>query len=112
MSAARQELSGGRWHFQHGPIDLVIGADGDAGAVQAAHEAAWQRFQPLLDDKLQPQPAAMPAAVSEVVARIGENCEPALTTVLFVGGAGGSLRAGVTDNPVRLTQARCTPGWL
>jgi hypothetical protein len=36
---------------------------------------------------------------------IAENCEPALTTVLFVGGAGGSLRAGATRSPIRLTQA-------
>ena len=36
---------------------------------------------------------------------IGDNCEPSLTTVLFLGGAGGSLRAGVTDNPVLLTRA-------
>ena len=63
--------------------------------------AAW--FE--LDAALQPQPAPMPAAVQAIVQRIGENCEPALCTVLFVAGAGGSLRAGVTDNPVRLTQA-------
>jgi hypothetical protein len=36
---------------------------------------------------------------------IEENCEPALCTVLFVGGAGGSLRAGVTENPVNLTRS-------
>ena len=63
--------------------------------------AAWYQ----LDDQLQPQPAALPAAVQDIVDRIGENCEPSLCTVLFVGGAGGSLRAGVTTNPVRLTQA-------
>ena len=40
------------------------------------------------------------------VERIQENCEPALSTVLFIGGAGGSLRAGVTENPVRLTRSR------
>src|SRR5439155_16101872 len=34
-----------------------------------------------------------------------ENCEPSLCTVLFLGGAGGSLRAGVTENPVQLTRA-------
>jgi len=28
-----------------------------------------------------------------------------MCTVLFMGGAGGSLRAGVTDNPVRLTRS-------
>ena len=37
--------------------------------------------------------------------RIGENCEPSLCSVLYVAGAGGSLRAGVTDNPVRLTRS-------
>ena len=47
----------------------------------------------------------MPAAVRRVVERIGENCEPSLCTVLFLGGAGGSLRAGVTENPVLLTRA-------
>jgi hypothetical protein len=40
-----------------------------------------------------------------MVDRIGENCEPSLTTVLFLGGAGGSLRAGATENPVLLTRA-------
>jgi hypothetical protein len=47
----------------------------------------------------------MPAAVRRVVERIGENCEPSLCTVLFVAGAGGSLRAGVTENPVLLTRS-------
>ncbi len=59
----------------------------------------------VLDESLQAQRAPMPNAVQAVVDRIAENCEPSLTTVLFVGGAGGSLRAGVTDNPVRLTEA-------
>ncbi len=63
--------------------------------------AAWF----VLDDALKPQPAPLPAEVRAIVERIGENCEPALCTVLFVGGAGGSLRAGVTDNPVQLTRA-------
>jgi ApbE superfamily uncharacterized protein (UPF0280 family) len=48
MAAQRTRLDGGRWHFAHGPIELVIGAQGDAASVTAAHEAAWQRFQPLL----------------------------------------------------------------
>ena len=47
----------------------------------------------------------MPADLKFSVERIQENCEPALCTVLFMGGAGGSLRAGVTDNPVRLTRS-------
>ena len=59
----------------------------------------------VLDDALRPVPAPMPAAVQAAVARIGENCEPALCTVLFMAGAGGSLRAGATDNPVLLTRS-------
>src|SRR5512145_3216561 len=59
----------------------------------------------VLDDRLVPVPADMPEAVRRVVDRIGENCEPSLCTVLFVAGAGGSLRAGVTENPVLLTRS-------
>jgi hypothetical protein len=59
----------------------------------------------VLDDRLVPRVAPMPAEVKSAVEHIAENCEPALCTVLFVGGAGGSLRAGVTESPVRLTQA-------
>jgi hypothetical protein len=50
-------------------------------------------------------PAEIPPEVRKVVDRIGDNCEPALCTVLFMGGAGGSLRAGVTENPVALTRS-------
>ena len=59
----------------------------------------------VLDENLVPRPAAMPAPILKVVERIGENCEPALCTVLFMAGAGGSLRAGVTENPVKLTRS-------
>jgi len=59
----------------------------------------------ILDDDLKPVPADMPAELAVSVDRIAENCEPALSTVLFMGGAGGSLRAGVTVNPVLLTRS-------
>jgi hypothetical protein len=58
-----------------------------------------------LDDALKPVEKPMPPDVKFSVERIQENCEPALCTVLFIGGAGGSLRSGVTDNPVRLTRS-------
>ncbi len=64
-------------------------------------DAAWYE----LDQDLQPQAAEMPAAIKETAERIAENCEPALSTVLYMAGAGGSLRAGVTENPVRLTRS-------
>jgi hypothetical protein len=59
----------------------------------------------LLDEELKPVPAEMPSSVRAVVDRIGENCEPSVSTVMFMAGAGGSLRAGVTTNPVLLTRS-------
>lgn len=59
----------------------------------------------ILDATLTPQPAPLPSELEVSVQRIAENCEPALCSVLFMGGAGGSLRAGVTENPVRLTRS-------
>lgn len=50
MGPTRHPLPGARWHFAHGPIELVIGADGDRDAVAAAHEAAWQRFGSVLQE--------------------------------------------------------------
>lgn len=58
-----------------------------------------------LDEALRPVERELPAALRYSVDLIKENCEPALATVLFMGGAGGSLRAGVTENPVRLTRS-------
>ncbi len=91
------------------PLTIIEGWDADMAwpgqrvlmVSTTGEHAAWF----VLDAALAPQPAALPAAVQQIVARIGENCEPSLSTVLFVAGAGGSLRAGVTSNPVRLTQA-------
>ena len=58
-----------------------------------------------LDEDLVPKLQEMPERLLQSVNRIAENCEPALCTVMFMGGAGGSLRAGVTQNPVRLTRS-------
>src|SRR5262245_14728390 len=62
-------------------------------------------FYCTLDEELKPVEAEMPPPVRAVVERIGENCEPSLCSVLFMAGAGGSLRAGVTENPVLLTRS-------
>jgi hypothetical protein len=58
-----------------------------------------------LDEDLVPRPAEMTAELLASVERVAENCEPSICSVLFMGGAGGSLRAGVTENPVRLTKS-------
>lgn len=58
-----------------------------------------------LDDSLTPQPKPIPDQLKASADLIAENCEPSVCSVLFMGGAGGSLRAGVTENPVRLTRS-------
>lgn len=50
MRAQRTLLDGGRWHFGHGPIDVVISAEGDGGAVADAHREAWMRFEGVLGE--------------------------------------------------------------
>lgn len=85
MTAQRASLPGHRLHFSHGPIDLVIGAEGEAAAVAAAHEAAWQRFGSVL---------------AELVAEL-----PVLREPLGAHGAGCALRGPVAR---RMWQA-CAP---
>lgn len=50
MTVSAQLITGNRLHLQHGPIDLVIGADGRAGARERAFEAAAYRFDGLLEE--------------------------------------------------------------
>ena len=50
VAAQRAQLPGGRWHFQHGPIDIVIDAEGEASALRCAHAAAWARFETVLSE--------------------------------------------------------------
>jgi hypothetical protein len=91
------------------PLSIIEGWDPEVArpglrllmTSTTGEHAAWF----VLDENLNPVEQAMPAEIEKVVERIGENCEPSLATVLFLGGAGGSLRAGVTENPVLLTRA-------
>ena len=66
MQAHRARLSNGRWHFQHGPIDIVIGAEGDAAAVARAHESAWFRFETVLTELV--------GELSDLRAPVRETC--------------------------------------
>ena len=59
----------------------------------------------VLDEELRPIERELPPELELSVERIRENCEPAMTTILFMAGAGGSLRAGATENPVALTRS-------
>src|SRR3954469_25339205 len=92
------------------PLEIVAGFDARKGArpglrMLMVSTTGEQHAYYELDEALRPVQRELPAALTESVERIKENCEPALCTVLFMGGAGGSLRAGVTENPVRLTNS-------
>ncbi len=83
MEAQRHALHDGRRHFQHGPIDLLISAEGDAPAVNAAHEAAWRRFSgvlaelvaelPLLRRLVRAEPCPMSGPIAQ---RMWRACAP------------------------------------
>ena len=91
------------------PLAIILKVDPDIAwpglrllmTSTTGEDAIWC----ILDDDLVPVPQEMPLDVRLVVDRIGENCEPSVCTVLFMAGAGGSLRAGVTENPILLTRS-------
>lgn len=73
--ALAARLDGGRWHFQHGPIDLVIGAEGEAEALKQAYDIAWQRFTGMLMGLVGQLPALRrPIGVQQPV--IATTCRP------------------------------------
>jgi len=86
-----------------GPFDQKVARPGETMLMVSTTGEHSAYF--VLDEALRPVETAMPAPLVAVVERIKENCEPALCTVLFMAGAGGSLRAGVTENPIRLTRS-------
>jgi hypothetical protein len=57
MGPTRARLDAQRWHFQHGPIDLVLEAIGADAARAAAYERAWRRFATVLDELVTELPA-------------------------------------------------------
>ncbi|SDE38269.1 UPF0280 family protein [Ruegeria marina] len=89
---------GKRLHLQHGPIDLIIGAEGGPGAREAAFSAATARFQtvlgelvdelPLLKTELAPDE---PLPLGPVARRMDAACRPftalRLTRMAAVAGA-------------------------
>jgi uncharacterized protein len=93
-SAQRHPLPGGRWLFQHGPIDCVIGVDGDSDAVALSLEAAWARFNGVLDELVAELPllranlAAVPGhdvpAKGPIARRMVAACRPYAEHGLFI----------------------------
>ncbi|OLL32193.1 hypothetical protein BTH42_06990 [Burkholderia sp. SRS-W-2-2016] len=87
MTPTRNRLDEHRWHWQHGPIDLIVGAQGELRALQAAYEAAWERFGDVLQElvgelKVLRQPVQTAAALHDcplqgtVARRMWHACYP------------------------------------
>jgi uncharacterized protein len=85
-AAVRRCLADGRWHFQHGPIDCILRADGEAGAATECIEHAWRRFRTVLDELVGELPllranlgapaGAGVAPIGAIARRMVEACRP------------------------------------
>ena len=102
---ARFLPDGRRLHLQDGPIDLIIGADGTAEAVEAAYDAACDRFASLLDELCaelpllrQPVTSDAPTPQGAVARRMAASAQPSaakhfITPMIAVAGAGADIQA-------------------
>lgn len=91
--AVTARLPDGRLHLQYGPIDLVIGVDGDASAVTSASDAMVERFATVLDElvaelgllrsdvRLAPQVEGLVAG--RMVERAGRLCDGEFATAMI-----------------------------
>jgi len=97
MGPTRARLDARRWHFQHGPIDLVLEAFGSDAAVDAGYERAWRRFATVLDElvaelralrePLAQDPALTGAVARRMVAACLPHCDTYITPMAAVAGA-------------------------
>jgi ApbE superfamily uncharacterized protein (UPF0280 family) len=77
-----QELTGGRLHLQHGPIDVVLKAWGEQHAVATSHAAARERFRTILGElvgelgELRKPMDRRPVITGPVARRMVAACQP------------------------------------
>jgi ApbE superfamily uncharacterized protein (UPF0280 family) len=75
-------LDRGRWHFQHGPIDLILAVEGEFEACERSIAACWDRFQGVLPGlvaelaQLRRPAHEQPAVQDPVAARMVRACAP------------------------------------
>jgi ApbE superfamily uncharacterized protein (UPF0280 family) len=119
----RRVMADGRQHFQHGPIDCILGADGAADACATAFDRAWQRFGgllgelaselPLLRENLAVAGAEMPQG--RVARRMVDACRPHaaggrfMTAMAAVAGSVAEELIEAFDDP-RVTRAYVNNG--
>ena len=109
----------GRYFGDHGkgwggtsitnPLDIIAGIDvkvARVGMQILITETTGQRaslFQLGEEGRLHEIPISEEA--KKAVDAISSSCEPSLVSAIYVGGAGGSARAGVVRYPIKLTKA-------
>ena len=71
--AVRAQLGDGRWHFQHGPIDCIVFAEGESGAAAECIDRAWLRFRGVLEELV----AELPLLRLDLASPAGAAAAPA-----------------------------------
>jgi hypothetical protein len=84
-------------------IDLSVARPGMRILVTETTGTHGCLFEVRGDGNLREIPLS--AICRKALGAIRESCEPALVSALYMGGAGGSARAGVTRYPIELTRA-------
>jgi NAD-dependent dihydropyrimidine dehydrogenase PreA subunit len=109
----------GRYFGDHGkglggtsitnPLDVIAGMDRKVARVgnrilitETTGRNAWL-FELQEDWSLKEIP--LTASCRRAVEAVSSSCEPSLVSALYMGGAGGSARAGVALYPVKMTRA-------
>jgi uncharacterized protein len=81
-TATARAIGPDRWHFQHGPIDLILLAQGRPQACVHAVQACWHEFQTLLNDLVRELPWLRRSGVAAqhlhhpVAQLMAKACEP------------------------------------
>jgi uncharacterized protein len=87
-----RELSGGRLHLLHGPIDVILRAGGEPAAVETAYRAAARRFGDILPELCRELPK-LRAPIAQ-----GER-SPSATSTGFPSPLWGGARGGGNPKP-------------
>lgn len=109
----------GRYFFDHGdgwggtsvsqPIEAISHIDmsvAHSGMKILVAETTWRRIALFeVGEDGQPHAVDIPPAVEEFRRLAASACEDSRVSAMYYAGVGGSARAGVTVDPIRLTQA-------
>ncbi len=109
----------GRYFGNHGdgwggtdiknPLDIIASIDKNTvppGTTLLITETTGERFAMFrLNHEGRFEPMEMTGEARAAIQAISETCQSSLVSALYVGGVGGSARAGVVKYPLRLTRA-------